>query len=331
MKERGIQVEWLYKGLMRLGLPEESLANYLTTNDLEKRIVLPASDYLKLLEWSAKTLNDPHIGLNISTKITTSDFGLLGFLNQYSATVGDMFKIMQRYQNILISAVSFNYLIADGFFEIRHQILHPYVEGVRQDVEFTLAMLVVSLSKMLGENWQPIRVNFTHAMEGSMNEYIKVLGTEVYFEQPNNSVVIDDTCLSMPISDSNPQLMNLLSQQADKILSEIENKQDFVKQVRLLITTHLEDGSYNVNCLCRQLNITTRTLHRHLKKYNTTYQTLREEIIFNLAKEALLKTDASITEISLRLGYSESSSFVRAFKRLSEMSPLQYRNTFNKT
>ena len=330
MKERGIQVEWLYKGLMGLGLPEESLAEYLTSNGLDKRIVLPVEGYLKLLEWSAKTLNTPHIGLKISTKITPSDFGLLGFLIQYSATVEDMLEAMERYQIILISAVSFNYQVANGLCEICNRVLHSYNEGTRHDIEFSLAIAVASLSKMLGKNWQPIRVNFTHAMEGSIDEYKKILGTEVYFKQKNNSIIIDDTCLKAPINDSNPQLMNMLCQQADQILCEIEDKEDFIKQVRLSMTTHLGDGSYTINTLCQHFNITTRTLHRHLKKYNTSYKTLREQIILNLAKEALLKTDASVTEISLQLGYAESSSFVRAFNRLGGMTPLQYRNIHSK-
>jgi AraC-like DNA-binding protein len=44
-----------------------------------------------------------------------------------------------------------------------------------------------------------------------------------------------------------------------------------------------------------------------------------------LSQEALKQTDAQVSEIALKLGYSELSSFDRAFGRLTGMSPLEFR------
>ena len=73
------------------------------------------------------------------------------------------------------------------------------------------------------------------------------------------------------------------------------------------------------------LHITTRTLHRHLRQKGTNYKKLREEVIVELAKRSLADTDASITVIGNKLGYSESSAFVRAFKRMTGTTPAAYR------
>ncbi len=326
MKEQSMQVEWLYNGLSEIGLSKKALTNYLDSHITGNRNPLPVDDYLTLLGWSSSTLKETHIGLKIATKISLSDFGLYGFLSQYSATVNDMFLVLERYQRIFMTGMLFSYDIHDGLIEVRYQILRPHNESVRQDVEFTIATVVVCLQSMLGENWQPTTVNFSHAKVGSMEEYKKVLGVPAQFSQVHNSVVFEESWLTAPIHHSNPQLLELLYQQADKILREVEDKQDFVNQVRLLIATRLGDDSYSIEVLSQQLNITSRTLHRRLKKHDLTYQSLREEIVLGLAKDALTKTDANVTEIALQLGYSESSSFVRAFKRLSGMSPLHYRN-----
>ena len=326
MEEQGMQVEWLYKGLTRIGLAEESLNNYLKSHTDGKPSFLPMEDYLALIEWASSTLQETHIGLKTATKISLSDFGLYGFLSQYSATVRDMFTVIERYQKIFMTDMFYSYKIQDGFIEIRYQVLHPHNESVRQDIEFAIASAAVCLRGILGEDWLPTAVNFSHALVGSKDTYTSVLGIDAQFEQTHNSLIFEEHWLTSPIDNSNSELLKLLYQQADTILNEMENKQDFVNQVRLLIATHLGDDSYSINVLCQQLNITTRTLHRHLKKHDKTYQSLREEIVLNLAKDALIKTNSNVTEIALQLGYSESSSFVRAFKRLCGMSPLQYRN-----
>ncbi len=321
-----MQVEWLYKGLALMGLPAESLDKYLDEHISGIHNPLSLDDYFNLIDWSVKVLNEPHMGLKIATTTSLSDLGLYGFLSQYSATVNDMFVTLERYQKIFMAKMCFSYSKHDGLIEVRYQVQYPQSESVRQDVEFTIATVVVCLRTMLGEDWLPSEVNFSHSMVGEGGEYNRVLGIPANFSQIHNSVVFQQSWLTMPICHSNPQLLKLLFVQADKILGEIDSKQDFVNQVRMLIATHLGDEAYNIEVLSSELNITSRTLHRRLKKHSLTYQFLREEIIINLAKDALTKTDTNVTEIALQLGYSESSSFVRAFKRLCGMSPLQYRN-----
>jgi AraC-like DNA-binding protein len=78
--------------------------------------------------------------------------------------------------------------------------------------------------------------------------------------------------------------------------------------------------------LADRLHITRRTLSRRLQREGTNYQRLREEVIVELAKQSLDNSDASITAIAGKLGFSESSAFVRAFKRLVGSTPVAYRS-----
>ncbi len=326
MNEWGIHVEWLYKGLSKVGLTEHTLDDYLASHVESNALFLQMDDYLKLFQWSALTLNDPHVGLKVATKVGLDDFGLLGVLGQYTATVADLLMALERYQKILMTGMAFSLHTENGVCEIRYHVNHEFNEGVRQDVELTIAVMVVNFHNMLGDSFKEHRINFTHTMAGKFSEYSEILGKKVYFSQPHNSFVIDESWLDLPISKSDPKLLKILQQQAEQLLIQLDIKPDFVTQVRLLITTRIGDERYNLEVLCQQLNVTSRTLRRRLKKYNLTYQFIREEIVLKLAKEALIKTDASVTELALRLGYSESSSFVRAFKRECGVSPLQYRN-----
>ena len=102
-------------------------------------------------------------------------------------------------------------------------------------------------------------------------------------------------------------------------------KEDLVEQTKFLITTSLETEDAGAEPLAKMLHMTTRTLNRHLRQHGTTYRKLREEVIVELAKQSLANTDASITVIGGKLGYTEASAFVRAFKRMAGTTPVAYR------
>ena len=58
---------------------------------------------------------------------------------------------------------------------------------------------------------------------------------------------------------------------------------------------------------------------------DTSFRALRDDVIKNLAKQALAETTTHVTEIALKLGYSELSSFDRTFRRMTGMTPRGYR------
>ena len=47
--------------------------------------------------------------------------------------------------------------------------------------------------------------------------------------------------------------------------------------------------------------------------------------MIEMAKGVLAESDSSIIEISLHLGFSETSAFDRSFRKLTGYTPLQYR------
>jgi AraC-like DNA-binding protein len=67
------------------------------------------------------------------------------------------------------------------------------------------------------------------------------------------------------------------------------------------------------------------TLKRRLQDEGLTFRDVKEGVILELAKRALSETDIPVGDIADRLGYSEPSSFHRAFRRLSGTTPSDFR------
>ena len=69
-----------------------------------------------------------------------------------------------------------------------------------------------------------------------------------------------------------------------------------------------------------------RTLKRHLAAAGTTFLELREEARYDTACHLLRSTRMPVGEVASILGYTECSSFTRAFGRWAGMGPAAWRS-----
>ena len=69
------------------------------------------------------------------------------------------------------------------------------------------------------------------------------------------------------------------------------------------------------------LNMTKRTLHRKLSEHGESFRSLLEGVRRNLVTGYLGDAELTLTEIAFLLGFSDSSSFSRAYRRWFETTP----------
>jgi AraC-like DNA-binding protein len=324
----GIHVEWLADYLLRNGITlDEISATVGHQIDDATRVYLPIDDYLNLFGWSAKRLSAPHLGLDIADEVQAESFGILGYLLKNAPTVAAYCEMLERYQFVLMTGMQFSFRTTGRHFEVHWQIFRPPSEGVRHDIEFSLAAFVKLLRDALGDSIVPRNVAFSHACEEPRYRYAKMFGSDVLFNQDQDCLFFSANLLGMPLSDSDPRLLTILKEHADTQPEQWEVNENLIEQAKFIITTSLETQDAGAETLARMLHITTRTLNRHLRQRGTNYKKLREEVILELAKQSLADTDANITVIGGKLGYSESSAFVRAFKRMTGTTPAAYRKS----
>lgn len=103
-----------------------------------------------------------------------------------------------------------------------------------------------------------------------------------------------------------------------------EESSSFLREVVLAITRELDGGTPSIESVASSLGLSPRTLARRLDAQGMSYRELRDEARRRLAVKHLLE-GVSIDEIAIRLGFSEGSSFHRAFKRWTGLTPSEYR------
>lgn len=112
---------------------------------------------------------------------------------------------------------------------------------------------------------------------------------------------------------------------------------NLLKQLDQLLNDHFDHrngATYNglpvVAELAGQLKVSQRYLSdmtRTLTGQNT--QQIIHEKLINKAKERLLTTNLSVSEIAYELGFEHSQSFNKLFKDKTDITPLEFRASFN--
>jgi AraC-like DNA-binding protein len=322
----GLDAGWLIDYLLKQGLRAEEIARQTGIHEHPSTLSFLSIDaYLSLFSWASRCLNRPQLGLDISRKLQPSSLGLYGYLMDYSPTVGALFEQLVHYQPIFMRGMGYTKLVSGGQVELEWTINRPACEGVRLDVEFTMSALVRLLRIKVGDAATPLRATFKHAASACMEDYHEAFGCECNFGQQQNSMLFAESMMQTPLAGADPQLLDILKVQADTLLQAWQQQTRFLERVRELIARTFDQPDGGVTLVAQQLNLSPRTLNRRLAKEGSSYQRLREEVVVHMAKRALSESQTPIALIAGELGFSESSAFIRAFRRAVGVTPRNYR------
>ena len=135
----------------------------------------------------------------------------------------------------------------------------------------------------------------------------------------------DKKVLSYKSIYAEPELLELHLKTADKSI-ELLTKNDFINQIRSTMAGLLEGNRITLEKVAASNNMTSRQLRYQLRLVGKTFKEILDDLKHELATRLLIKTNESINEIIYLTGFSEPSTFYRAFDRWEKMTPIAYRN-----
>jgi AraC-like DNA-binding protein len=97
------------------------------------------------------------------------------------------------------------------------------------------------------------------------------------------------------------------------------------ERVRAELLKTLRGGMPTAEEVAQSLHMSVRTLHRNLREEGVTYSELLHALRQEQASRYLADPGITISEVAFLLGFSELSSFYRAFKRWTGTTPAEFR------
>ena len=305
------------------GLLKEVGLRRADVSDPDNRI--PYAAVLALIERAATTVGDASYGLRLGAAQEARDSGLLGFLMLNSATLLDAITNAQRYFRVVGEGEDIEVERMGPHVTLRFRETDRALRGLRHNSEYIAAIIVRACRDMTRKRVSPVRAEFMHGRPNARVAYPEYLGCPVKFHAEWDALVYDAETMRLPVIGADSKLFKVLERACQKIIGPTPKKQDILHQVRELVIDGLAKGTVQFDDVARELNMSSKTLERRLADRKTTFSALLDEIRSGLAKHYLTDTDLRLEQIAYLTGYSEPAALVRAFRRWTGTTPMQFR------
>lgn len=286
---------------------------------------LPRTAELRMWTEAALASDDEHFGLHLCERMEVDGMGPLGFAVRSSATLGEAYQRVMRYLRLLVHGPVLDLRIDGDVARLRHRPPATDPAPSRHAVEFLLGNMIVLARKGVDATLVPRAVAFRHAPPRDVDPYRTLFGCNVRFEQEHDELVLDRELLARPQQQAEPSLASVLDQHLSSLLASAPADGSFVERVDAAITAGLERGEPSVGSVAARLHMSPRTLQRRLRDEGTSLTDRLDRTREALAARLLREPSRAIGEVAFLLGFSEVSTFHRAFKRWTGMTPVAYR------
>ena len=125
----------------------------------------------------------------------------------------------------------------------------------------------------------------------------------------------------------NQSLENFLTHVQYQFWVENQSPSTTSNAIRSMISKVLGADLPQFDRIAERLGMSSSTLRRRLMEEDTSYQKIKDDCRKSMAIDYLHQYDYKIHEIGDLLGFAETSSFVRSFKKWTGMTPKAYRDS----
>ena len=272
-------------------------------------------------------LHDEYLGLHIGAQISL----------KAAAEVDSIMMNSQSLEKSIVNAINYSKLISDAlecsltktedYYSVIYEenpnwkVQQNYAK--RQVLDMALISNVKSLAAYTNFHYQPIQVHFGYQKPKKLNEYYRLFNCSLKFNQSKTQIYYERHIIDRHHKNLHPGLVEDLKKKVAGEIAALPSENPLIYQLKKCILNHKPERVL-LDKAALNLNLSSRSLQRKLKEFNTSFKRVEHDLQLKLAKTYLEEAQMSIDEISYLLGFSESSAFIRFFKSLTSKTPKEY-------
>ncbi len=283
----------------------------------------PFSGLARLWVEAMEVTGDPCLGLVAGQHCRPTTMQILGFAWLASTSLERAMDRWARYHRIASTAAAVEWREEDDYRVYRLRAAPgvrnmPVVLG-----EAGLAAILTMCRRASYPDLAPVWVRLRRPDPGHHSRYVEFFRCPVSFAQEENGIALRVSDLERPLPAGNLDLAQDADRLLDRMIAEVDEGET-TSRVRELLVQHLSSGRLTEADVASRLNRSTSSLQRDLRAEGTTFRQLLEGTRRDMAERLLTSESRSIGQTAFMLGYSDQSTFTRAFRRWHGISPGQF-------
>jgi AraC-like DNA-binding protein len=317
MKARGHAAEDVLAGS---GIRPEMLsdAGFLMDIDQSRRVV---ANMMALT-------GDQGIGLDIGNQTEMVDLGLVGYLMLSAQSAREATHYWINYCNALIGML----------MELRLEERAPddWSLTISETVplgfiyNFCVEEQLVMICKLGGElaAVTPVikQLELSYPAPSHHALYQRYFKGPIKFNARCTRITLCCPRLDQALRGNDKEFSEMCARQCELLMRQIGQQSPLVSKIKTMLMRS-RGNTPDIETVARNLNLSARTLRRHLHDEGFNYQQLTNEFRADMAKEYLQSVSITTKEIAYLLGFKDTNSFRRAFKLWTGKTVQEYRAT----
>lgn len=313
VESRGFSIERLCRGL---GFASQDL--------LEQDVLLSHLQMRKLILRAQRLLNEPALGLLAGARQTPLSWGVTGLAMLTCETLAEAIEYGLAYQRESGSMLHFLFdeVGEQVCIEVMPLLFDLQIDSFLVDEAFSASVSIVRY--LVGTQFRPVRVELSREKPDFSALYESVLACPVRFGAAKNRIYLDASWLSARLPAYDRISCEMTRRQLSTLLALPQGEHDLVASVANRMRFDMQQRP-RLRDLASHINMSERSLRRHLGAQQTSYRALQDKARYDKASDFLAHSAMSIAEVAEAVGYPDARSFRRAFRRWSGMSPRSFR------
>jgi AraC-like DNA-binding protein len=282
------------------------------------------SDFIRLLHLVMRRTEDEFIGLGRGAKSKPGTFSMMAHAVINCPNLGKAIQRSAQFYRLVDLPLELNMEAGVAESRLILQASSPEHSNILE------AIIFISLrfwSWLTGCNLEPTAIQLDFPEPPQAAEFRQIFRGTVSYGCAQNVIIFPSSWLLLPLVQNPLSLSKFLKDSLALIIVGNRQPIGLPEQIRAIISKGYGNAFPDFAQVCEMLSMTPQTLRRRLKEENTSYQAIKDHIRQDAACYYLAKEELSIDEIALMMGFSEASSFHRAFKKWMGQAPAAWRRT----
>lgn len=318
-----------YEVSRAFGVPEDRLEALDLRQDTlhDPDASIPGDLVYAHLELCAKHLDPARFGafvVALATEHQTTTLGLPGFATRTAPTVREGLAVLHRYQHLTNTLASFDLVEQGDVARLTEHRFGAPRQGHLLATDVSMMVSVQIARELGGGDLTPTAVELR--TPGPVPEaYLAHARCPIHVGAPDGALTFPRRLLDRALPTANEDMRAYFATELDRRDREARARPPVVLELRRVLADQLVRGLPSLASTATALATSARTLQRRLSNEGTTFAEVLEDVRRDLAKAYLHNPQYTAAEVAFLLGYSETSSFFRAFRRWTGTTPEAYR------
>lgn len=287
---------------------------------------LTLEEYAQLFVRAVALAQEPALGLLCGAAAIEPSFDVVGTLVAHTPTLRHAIEAAAQFHPLLIEGAALHFEERAGRAQLCCEF--PRIEATldRALAELGAAGFWRMLRAFAVEPDAIYAVNFAHAAPSYTSSYRAAFSGRERFSQAATGVELASSVLDRPNPHYQPALLAVLRGQAERGLDRLAKAPCFVDQVEAALRRQRLGTMPDMKPVARELGMSTRSLRRRLEEEGTSFREVTRAALETAARSMLRHPGWTVQATSHALGFGHVTTFHRAFKRWTGLTPQEFRD-----